>query len=148
MIKQTIQDIDNIIRHCGAGWFDNGQLLPRAFQLKRDKQEVAISVNWLEFHKRLTFVEAMEDVTNELAAIGRHIGATSQFARLNVGRVRREIAAHTKGKIVLEVQHEPIPKNSSHSEIHGMHHLNRVDEFVAAHLLCKLVEEFHPPRLR
>jgi hypothetical protein len=88
----------------------------------------------------------MTEIRHDLAA-GRSIGTNARLVELRVGRIRIEIVQILAGVVTLDVNHRPVDKNPSHSEIMGILGLTEEKKREVAMELCELVEDTHLARV-
>ena len=127
---------------CGGSHIrEDGTIAATAF--KPRSNEAFLSVNWLEslgLSGRLAQIE----VVRRVLAGKRTVGATAQFAILNVGQACETVRRNSLDHTVLTVRHEPEiesgrPQDTSHSGIYGV----PADDNTVPELLAAAVLEAH-----
>lgn len=115
---QNIPDSNHVLRYCSRLHIheETGRILPSAFGFRPKKEgrkeEEYLSVNWAEY-----FGKDME-ISRQVARIQEDVGKnlrlrpSGRFARINVGKVKKQIES-------AEIKHIPKEENPSHSGIYA-----------------------------
>ncbi len=136
MKGETIPDQNHIARFCRPMQISEGQIQATAFMLRADEE--SLSVNWLEFlncFNRESEITKMRTIYAEKLTVG----ARAKTAILNVGEVRKKILTKSPDGRNLEVLHDPLINDLSHSEIYN---LKQDDELIAELILETVYESY------
>jgi len=140
MRGDRIPDSHHIGRYCKSSTVDNGQIQATAFMLRKDEE--SLSVNWLEFlncsNREQEIAELRKIYFSKLS-----VGARARIAILNVGKVREEVLKESPDGRNLEVLHDPVSDDPSHSGIYNL----RYDDELIAELILETVKETYPARI-
>lgn len=140
MKGEMIPDENHIARFCQPKHVFEGQIQATAFML-RTGDEISLSVNWLEFlncsNRESEIAEIRTIYSKKLS-----IGARAKIAILNVGEVRKKVLEETPDSRNLEVLHDPLNNDPSHS---GIYNLKQDDELIAE-LILETVRESYSAR--
>lgn len=140
MKGDKIPDSDHIGRYCKPSAVDNGQIQATAFMLRGDEE--SLSVNWLEFlncsNREQEVAELRKIYTSKLS-----LGARAKIAILNVGEVRKKVFTESLDRRNLEVIHDPLIDDPSHSGIYNLKH----DDELIAELVLETVKETYSARI-
>ncbi len=104
--------------------------------------EESLSVNWLEFlncSSRECEITKIRTIYSEAFTIG----ARAKIAVLNVGEVCEKVLTESPDGRNLEVLHDPLVNDQSHS---GIYNLKQDDELIAE-LILETVREAHSARI-
>jgi hypothetical protein len=130
MKGDTIPDQDHVARLCFPKHIPEGQIQATAFMVREDEE--SLSVNWLEFLNcscRENEITALRDIYN---ATFNRVGTRAMIAVLNVGEVREKVLKESSDGRNLEILHDPIADDPSHS---GIYNLQYNDEEIAELIL-------------
>ena len=133
MSSAAIADADHVLRYCKPSTVQYGMPIVGAFQLRDG--ESSLSVNWLEFldaNDRANAVQLVRNTFDRKKFTRRPKGC---FAAINVGDGKQAVEAI--GLDPLDIDHDPMPGDESHTLISGYDTSNDLD--VAAEL-CALVQ--------
>jgi hypothetical protein len=136
MKGDKIPDDDNIARYCRPTQVADGQIQATAFMLRAGEEN--LSVNWLEFLN----CSSREIEIGELRGIYAaklSVGARAKIAVLNVGEVREKVVTESLDKRELDVLHDPLVDDPSHS---GIYNLKQDDELIAELILEVVCEAY------
>ena len=142
MKGDQIPDQDHVARYCGYSKLAEGLPQPTAFMLRRDPPEKNLSVNWLEILECPDRISEIAEIQRIYHDKKRGVGAQAKIAVLNVGVMREKVQKESPDGRILEVYHEPEPKDPSHSEIYNL----RQNDHVIAALIAETVCETYPAR--
>lgn len=137
MNGDKIPDQDHIARFCGPAKTDGEEVQATAFMLRKD--ETYLSVNWLESlnsPNREGEIAIMRTIYSETF---NRVGAAARIAVLNVGEMRQKVLEDSPDGRNLEVLHDPLPKDLSHSRINNLRY---DDETIAELILETLLESY------
>lgn len=139
MKGDKIPDHDHVARYCKPTQISSGQIEATAFMLRRDEE--SLSVNWLEF---LRLSSRDEEITSlrRIYSAKLSVGACAKIAVLNVGEVRNKVLTESPDKRNLEILHDPLGNDPSHSGIYNF----RNDDELIAELILETVLETYPAR--
>ena len=141
MRGDRVPDQDHVARYCPFSKLSpDGQIQATAFMLRSD--EVSLSVNWLEFLECSSRDNEIIEIRKIYSQKFRSVGAQAKLAILNVGEMRENVLTRTQDRRNLEVLHEPLVNDQSHSEIYNL----RPDEEFIAELILETVCESHSAR--
>ena len=136
MKGETIPDQNHIARFCRPTQAPEGQIQATAFMLRANEE--GLSVNWLEFlncSNRESEIVKMRTIYAENFTVG----ARAKIAILNVGEVRKKVLTESPDSRNLEVLHDPLINDLSHSEIYN---LKQDDELIAELILETVCESY------
>jgi len=139
MKGETIPDQNHIARFCRPMQAPEGQIQATAFMLRADEE--SLSVNWLEFlncSNRESEITKIRTIYSEKFTVG----ARAKIAILNVGEVRKKVLTESPDGRNLEVLHDPLINDLSHS---GIYNLKQDDELIAE-LILETVRESYSAR--
>ena len=139
MKGDTIPDQNHIARFCRPMQVNEGQIQAAAFMLRAD--EKSLSVNWLEFlncSSRENEITKIRTIYSETFTVG----ARARIAILNVGEVRKKVLTESPDGRNLEVLHDPLINDLSHS---GIYNLKQDDELIAE-LILETVRDSYSAR--
>lgn len=140
MKGDKIPDTHHIGRYCKPSTVADGQIQATAFMLR--KGEESLSVNWVEFlnysNRRQEVAELRKIYSSKLS-----VGARAKIAILNVGEVREKVFTETPDSRNLEVLHDPVEDDPSHSGIYNL----RYDDELIAELILETVKETYSARI-
>jgi len=140
MKGEKIPNYNHIARFCRPMQVPDGQIQATAFMLRAD--EKSLSVNWLEFlncSSRECEITKIRTIYSETF----NIGARAKIAVLNVGEVCEKVLTDSPDGRNLEVLHDPLVNDQSHS---GIYNLKQDDELIAE-LILETVREAHSARV-
>ena len=104
--------------------------------------EERLSVNWLEFLECSSRDNEIIEIRKIYSQKFRRVGAQAKIAVLNVGEIRENVLKKTQNGRNLEVLHEPLENDPSHTEIYNL----RPDEELIAELILETICESHSAR--
>lgn len=136
MKGDTIPDQNNIARLCLPKHVPEGQIQATAFMLREGEE--SLSVNWLEFlncSSRESEITKIRTIYSETFTVG----ARAKIAVLNVGEVCKKILKESPDGRNIEVQHDPLMNDPSHS---GIYKLKQDDELIAELILETVCESY------
>ena len=139
MKGETIPDQNHIARFCRPMQAPEGQIQATAFMLREGEE--SLSVNWLEFlncSSRENEITKIQTIYSETFTVG----ARARIAILNVGEVRKKVVTESPDGRNLEVLHDPLIDDLSHS---GICNLKQNEELIAE-LILETVREFYSAR--
>ena len=139
MKGDKIPDKNHIARYCKPTQVADGQIQATAFMLRTDEE--SLSVNWLEFLNCSSRESEITEIRNIYSA-KLNVGMRARIAILNIGEVRKKVLAESTDRRNLEVLHDPISDDPSHS---GIYNLKQDDELIAE-LILETVRETYPAR--
>ena len=140
MKGETIPDQNHIARFCRPMQAPEGQIQATAFML-REVDKNHLSVNWLEFlncSSRESEITKIRTIYSETFTVG----ARARIAILNVGEVREKVLKESPDGRNLEVLHDPLINDPSHS---GIYNLKQDDELIAE-LILETVRDSYSAR--
>lgn len=129
-----IPDSDHISRFCRPMQVADGQIQASAFMLRADEEN--LSVNWLEFLKCSSREDEVLKI-QDIYSANLTVGASAKIAVLNVGEVRYKILTESLDSRNIEVLHDPLEDDLSHSEIYNL----KQDNELIAELILETVHE-------
>lgn len=139
MKGDVIPDNNNIARFCKPSTAPEGQIQAPAFWLRPN--EDSLSVNWLEFlkcpNRESEIIKIREIYSNRL-----RVRARAKIAILNVGEVRKKVMTESPDSRNIEVLHNPLEDDQSHS---GIYNLKQKEQLIAE-LILETVLESYPAR--
>ena len=151
MKGEAVPDPDHVARYVRRSHVDDGRVVGNAFLRKRNPNEPAPSVHWLEV--------LAGQVHDQIAEVRRRNrlgkGAMAVFARLNVGRTRRYVADNDADHRQIAFIHDPLDAkppehpldDPSHALIEGLPHPDDTPEAEAiGDLICETVLDTFPAR--
>ena len=139
MKGETIPDQNHIARFCRPMQAPEGQIQATAFMLREGEE--SLSVNWLEFlncSSRESEITKIRTIYSETFTVG----ARARIAILNVGEVRKKVLTESPDGRNLEVLHDPLMNDPSHS---GIYNLKQDDELIAE-LILETVRDSYSAR--
>lgn len=139
MKGDTIPDNDHIARLCLPKHVDDEQIQATAFQLRPN--EDILSVNWLEF-LNCSSRESQIDEIRKTYMSKLDVKPRAKIAVLNVGEVRKKVLTESSDDRNLEVLHDPLRNDPSHS---GIYNLKQDDELIAE-LILETVRDSYSAR--
>ena len=139
MKGDTIPDNDHIARLCLPKHVDDEQIQATAFQLRPN--EDILSVNWLEF-LNCSSRESQIDEIRKTYMSKLDVKPSAKIAVLNVGEVRKKVLTESSDDRNLEVLHDPLRNDPSHS---GIYNLKQDDELIAE-LILETVRDSYSAR--
>lgn len=137
MKGEMMPDQNHIARFCRPMQAPEGQIQATAFMLKPDEE--SLSVNWLEFldcSNRKSEITKIRTIYSETFTT---VGARAKIAILNVGEVRKKVLTESPDGRNLEVRHDPLVNDPSHS---GIYKLKQDDELIAELILETVCESY------
>lgn len=141
MNGDTIPDPNHIARFIRPMQAPDGQIQATAFMLRAG--EPTFSVNWLEFLNCSSRDKEISEIRKIYSETFSHVGARAKIAVLNVGDVREKVLTVSPDCRNLEVIHDPLPNDPSHSEIHNL----KQDDELIAELILQTVRETYQARI-
>ncbi len=139
MKGETIPDQNHIARFCRPMQAPEGQIQATAFMLREGEE--SLSVNWLEFlncSSRESEITKIRTIYSETFTVG----ARARIAILNVGEVLKKVLTESPDGRNLEVLHDPLMNDPSHS---GIYNLKQDDELIAE-LILETVRDSYSAR--
>lgn len=141
MKGDKVPDQDHVARYCPFSKLSpDGQIQATAFMLRSDEER--LSVNWLEFLECSSRDNEIIEIRKIYSQKFRRVGAQAKIAVLNVGEIRENVLKKTQNGRNLEVLHEPLENDPSHTEIYNL----RPDEELIAELILETICESHSAR--
>ncbi|MBC8200346.1 MAG: hypothetical protein ISS67_07150 [Desulfobacterales bacterium] len=140
MKGETIPDQNHIARFCRPMQAPEEQIQATAFMLRADEE--SLSVNWLEFLKCSSRESEIAKIRTTYSQTFT-VGARARIAVLNVGEVRKKVLTESPDGRNLEVLHDPLMNDPSHS---GIYNLKQDDELMIAELILEVVRESYSAR--
>ena len=134
MKGEAIPDQNHIARFCRPMQAPEGQIQATAFMLRADEE--SLSVNWLEFlncSNRESEITKIRTIYSETF----NVRASARIAVLNVGEVRKKVLTESPDGRNLEVLHDPLINDLSHSGIYNL----KQDEELIAELILETVRD-------
>lgn len=139
MKGERIPDPHHISRYCKATQAPDGQIQATAFMLRAGDESLSVScLEKLDCQDRDSEIAQLRIIY----ATKLNVGARSRIAILNVGEVRHKVFAETPERRNLEVLHDPLIEDPSHS---GIYNLKKDDELIAE-LILETVRETYSAR--
>lgn len=136
MKGDRVPDSDHISRYCrGSSVESNGTINRMAFRIRNEEEY--LSVNWLEFLKKPSREEEIDEIQNVLRK-KLTLGSRSRIAVANVG----SLIDHIRAERILKVQHEPEPEDQSHSGIFGY----GIDDDLIELMISEVFQESYPSK--
>lgn len=135
-----IPDQNHIARYCKSTQVSDGQILATAFMLRAGEE--SLSVDWLEFLNCSSRESEITKIRNIYSTRFRSVGASAKIAVLNVGEVRQKVLTESPDGRNLEVIHDPLIDDPSHS---GIYNLKQDGELIAE-LILETVREVYSAR--
>ena len=117
MKGEKIPDQNHIARFCRPLQVNEEQIQATAFMLREGEE--CLSVNWLEFlncSNRENEITKLRTIYSETFTVG----ARAKIAVLNVGEVRKKVLTESPDGRNLEVLHDPLINDLSHSGIYNL----------------------------
>ena len=139
MKGDKIPNQHHITRYCQPKYILDGQIQPGAFKLRAGEE--SLSVNWLEFLNCSSRESEIAEIQN-IYSTKLNVGARAKIAVLNVGEVHQKVLTESPDGRNLEVIHDPLIDDSSHS---GIYNLKQDGELIAE-LILETVRETYPAR--
>lgn len=139
MKGDKIPNQHHITRYCQPKYILDGQIQPGAFKLRAGDE--SLSVNWLEFLNCSSRESEITEIRNIYSA-KLNVGARAKIAVLNVGEVCQKVHTESPDGRNLEVIHDPLIDDPSHS---GIYNLKQDDELIAE-LILETVREAYSAR--
>ena len=139
MKGEKIPDQNHIARFCRPMQAPEGQIQATAFMLREGEE--SLSVNWLEFlncSSRESEITKIRTIYSETFTVG----IRARIAILNVGEVRKKVLTESPDGRNLEVLHDPLINDLSHSGIYNL----KKDEELIAELILETVREVYSAR--
>lgn len=143
MTGDSVPDSDHVARYCAPKTIDDGKIQASAFLLKKTKNEIYLSVNWLEHLSTGRRDEQIALLQEVFRGKFERVSTSAEFAVLNAGQVRQHVADNCSECRPLTVLHQPDPKDDSHSGVFGS---VGNDEFIAE-LLREIILSRHPAKM-
>ncbi len=140
MKGEKIPDQNHIARFCRPMQAPEGQIQATAFMLRADEE--SLSVNWLEFLNCSSRESEITKIRTIYSETFSSVGARAKIAILNVGEVRKKVLTESPDGRNLEVLHDPLINDLSHS---GIYSLKQDDELIAE-LILETVRESYSAR--
>ena len=135
MKGDPIPDQDHVARLCSYQHAPEGQIQATAFLLKKDDH--CLSVDWLEFFNCSTIIEEFAEIRKVYTLRFNRVGAKALIAVLNVGEVCEKVLKESHDRRILEILHDPLKNDPSHS---GIYNLRPDNEFIAELILETVLE--------
>ena len=129
MKGDKIPDQNHIARYCKPTQVSDGQIQATAFMLRTGEE--SLSVNWLEFLNCSSRESEITEIRN-LYSSKLSVGVRAKIAVLNVGEVRQKVLTESPDGRNLEVIHDPLIDDPSHS---GIYNLKQDGELIAELIL-------------
>jgi len=139
MKGDKIPDQNHIARYCKPTQVSDGQIQATAFMLRTGEE--SLSVNWLEFLNCSSRESEITEIRN-LYSSKLSVGVRAKIAVLNVGEVRQKVLTESPDGRNLEVIHDPLIDDPSHS---GIYNLKQDGELIAE-LILETVREAYSAR--
>jgi hypothetical protein len=139
MKGDRIPNQNHISRYCKPTQVLDGQIQATAFMLRAGEE--SLSVNWLEFLGHSSREEEIADI-RKIYSAKLSIGVRAKIAILNAGEVCNKVLAESPDSRKLEILHDPLENDPSHS---GIYNLRNDDELIAE-LILETVLETYPAR--
>ena len=136
MKGDKIPDQNHVARFCRPWQAPDGHVEATAFMARSD--ESSMSVNWLEFLKCSNREKEIAELRNIYSA-KFSVGSRAKIAIVNVGEVREKVLMESPDSRKLEVLHDPLENDPSHS---GIYNLRNDDELIAELILETIVETY------
>ena len=135
MKGDRVPDSDHIARYCrGSSVESDGTINRMAFRIR--KGEEYLSVNWLEFLKKPSREEEIDEIRKVLQK-KLTLGSRSRIAVANVG----SLINHIRSERILKVKHEPeLPDDPSPRGIFGY----RIGDELIVLLTAEVFQESYP----
>lgn len=141
MNGEKIPDQNHIARFVRPMQAPDGQIQATAFMLR--PTEKGLSVNWLEFLNCSSRDKEISEIREIYSKTFLTVGARAKIAVLNVGEVREKVLTESSDYRNLEVIHDPLQNDPSHSEIHKL----KQDDELIAELILQTVRETYQARI-
>ena len=140
MKGDTIPDNDHIVRLCHNKYVADEQIQATAFQLRRN--EDSLSVNWLECLNCSGRENEIAEMRKMYAETFSSVGTRAEIAVLNVGEVREKVRLGSPDRRNIDVLHDPMPEDPSHSGIYNL----KPDNELIAELILETIRETYSAR--
>lgn len=140
MKGDKIPDQDHVARYCSPIHAPEGEIQATAFMLR--PVDKSLSVNWLEYFRCLNREDEIAELRKAYSAKKLSIKAKGKIAVLNVDDVCKKVLLKSPDKRKLEVLHDPLENDPSHSGIYNF----RNDDELIAELILETVSETYPAR--
>ncbi len=142
MSNPSIPDTNHISRYCRPSKVDGETPQPPAFQLREEKGEDYLSVDWLEFLKEFKGGCDAAAITEALRKRGLKVSKGGRHAVFNVGDLRSYVKKRVPKKRMLDVRHVPRHEEDSHSGVYNYNH--EESNFIAV-LISQAIKEVLKP---
>lgn len=139
MKGDKIPNRDHVGRYCSPKNVSNGEIQATAFMLRADEE--SLSVNWLESLNCSNRESEIAELRNIYSA-KLNVGLRAKIAVLCVGEVCEKVLTESPDRRNLDVLHDPIVNDLSHSGIYNM----KQDNELIAELILETVLESYPAR--
>lgn len=139
MKDDRIPDQDHVARFCRPKHAPDGQIQATAFKLREG--EKSLSVNWLEFFKCPSRDKEIDELRRTYSSTFS-VGAKAKIAVLTVGEVKQKVLTESPDSRKLDVLHDPIQEDPSHSGIYNY----RFDDEAIPELILQTLNESYPAR--
>ncbi len=130
--RDPIPSKDHVTRYCNSEEVQNGQILASAFELRLEKKEKYLSVNWLEYFEGLPPEVAIVKIRKALKD-KKLCNKDGLIAAINVGELLKVDLTST-----IEVLYLGSKKDKSYSGIFGQEEIN---ELAALEMLDLVTEK-------
>ena len=128
---------DHVARYCSPIHTPDGKIQATAFMLR--PVDKSLSVNWLEYFKCSSREHEIAELRKAYLAKNLIVKANGKIAVLNVGEVCKKILMESPDSRKLEVLHDPLENDLSHS---GIYNFRNDDELIAELILETVSETF------
>ena len=132
---------DHIARLCMPKSCADGEIQASAFILRKD--ELSLSVNWLEFLKCPTRESEIVAICEVYKKKFNRVPTNAKIAILNIDKTCSHVHDASEDNRILNILHEPEEKDPSHSGIFGMNQ----DDPLIAELICEMIQENYPAKI-
>lgn len=139
MKGDKIPDRNHVARFCRPWQAPDGNVAATAFMVRPD--ESSLSVNWLEFLKCSNREKEIAEL-RKIYFAKFTVGPRAKIAILNIGEVCEKVLIESLDNRKLEVLHDPLENDPSHS---GIYNLRNDDELIAE-LILETIRETYPAR--
>jgi len=139
MKGDRIPDRHHLARYCKPIQVLDGQIQAAAFMLRAGEE--SLSVNWLEYLGHSSREEEIAEL-RKIYSAKLSIGIRAKIVVLNTGEVYNKVLAESPDSRNLEILHDPLENDPSHS---GIYNLRNDDELIAE-LILEIVLETYPAR--
>lgn len=140
MKGDKIPNQNHVARYCSPMHVPDGEIQATAFMLRQ--VDTSLSVNWLEYFKCSSRAGEIDELRKAYAAKNLIVKAAGRIAVLNVGEVRNEVLTESPDSRNLEILHDPLENDPSHS---GIYNLRNDDELIAE-LILETILKTYPAR--